>query len=359
MDSGVSARLNYLSLSLPPKTEKMKKAIITGITGQDGAYLSQLLLDKGYKVFGAYRRTSSQNFWRIDYLEIRDHPNLILVEHDLIDAASTIRMISEIRPDEYVTRKITRAVARIYYGKQKILKLGDINTKIDWGYAKDYVEFSHKIMQQKKPDFFIIASGKKHSVLEFAKKSFDYVGLDYKKHIKIEKRLFRPSKTVSLVGNTNKAKKILLILIPMFVFFDQLSKQWALKNIFYDQTIIEINKYLNFIPVWNKGISFGMLSDLMNINFFMVIVTITISLFLVLWFLRTTNKNLSISLAFIVSGAIGNLIDRLNYKAVVDFIDIHIGNLHWPTFNLADSYITIGAFIYIHTIFTSQKNNIA
>ena len=129
----------------------------------------------------------------------------------------------------------------------------------------------------------------------------------------------------------NKAKKILLILIPMFVFFDQLSKQWALKNIFYDQTIIEINKYLNFIPVWNKGISFGMLSDLMNINFFMVIVTITISLFLVLWFLRTTNKNLSISLAFIVSGAIGNLIDRLNYKAVVDFIDIHIGNLHWPT----------------------------
>ena len=145
----------------------------------------------------------------------------------------------------------------------------------------------------------------------------------------------------------------------MFVFFDQLSKQWALKNIFYDQTIIEINKYLNFIPVWNKGISFGMLSDLMNINFFMVIVTITISLFLVLWFLRTTNKNLSISLAFIVSGAIGNLLDRLNYKAVVDFIDIHIGNLHWPTFNLADSYITIGAFIYIYTIFTSQKNNIA
>ena len=101
---------------------------------------------------------------------------------------------SEIRPEEYVTRKI---------------KLGDVNAKIDWGYAKDYVEFSHKIMQQKKPDFFIIASGKKYSVLEFAKKSFDYVGLDYKKYIKIEKKLFRPSRTVSLVGNTNKAKKIL------------------------------------------------------------------------------------------------------------------------------------------------------
>ena len=82
---------------------------------------------------------------------------------------------SEIRPEEYVTRKITKAVARIYYGKQKTLKLGDVNAKIDWGYAKDYVEVSHKIMQQKKPDFFIIASGKKHSVLEFVKKSFKTV----------------------------------------------------------------------------------------------------------------------------------------------------------------------------------------
>ena len=78
----------------------MKKAIITGITGQDGAYLADLLLNKGYKVYGAYRRTSSQNFWRIDYLGIRNNPNLMLVEHDLIDAASTIRMVSEIRPDE-------------------------------------------------------------------------------------------------------------------------------------------------------------------------------------------------------------------------------------------------------------------
>ena len=74
----------------------MKKAIVTGITGQDGAYLAKLLLSKNYKVFGAYRRTSSQNFWRIDYLGIRNHPNLMLEEHDLIDAASTIRLVSEI-----------------------------------------------------------------------------------------------------------------------------------------------------------------------------------------------------------------------------------------------------------------------
>ena len=157
----------------------------------------------------------------------------------------------------------------------------------------------------------------------------------------------------------SKVKKILLILISIFIFFDQLSKKWMLNNIFDSQTIIEINKYLNFVPVWNKGISFGMLSNFININFFMIIVTSVILLFLISWFVRTKSRNLSLSLSFIISGAIGNLIDRLNHKSVVDFIDIHIGNLHWPAFNFADSCITIGAFIYVFTIFTSQKDNIA
>ena len=157
----------------------------------------------------------------------------------------------------------------------------------------------------------------------------------------------------------SKTKKKLLILIPIFIFFDQLSKKWILNNVFDSQRIIEINKYLNFVPVWNKGISFGMLSDFMNINFFMIMIISCILLFLISWFLRTKSRNLSLSLCFIISGAIGNLIDRLNHKAVVDFIDIHIGNFHWPTFNFADSYITIGALIYIFTIFTSQSDNIA
>ena len=156
----------------------------------------------------------------------------------------------------------------------------------------------------------------------------------------------------------NKTKKKLLILIPLFIFLDQLSKKWMLNNIFDSQIIIEINKYLNFVPVWNKGISFGMLSNFMNINFFMIIVTSGILLFLISWFVKTKSRNLSLSLSFIISGAIGNLVDRLNHKAVIDFIDIHIDNFHWPAFNFADSYITIGAFIYIFTIFTSQKNNI-
>ena len=157
----------------------------------------------------------------------------------------------------------------------------------------------------------------------------------------------------------SKTKKKLLILIPLFIFLDQLSKNWMLSNVFDSQRIIEINKYLNFVPVWNKGISFGMLSNFMNINFFMIIVTSSIILFLFFWFQKTKNRNLSLSLSLIISGAIGNLIDRLSHKAVVDFIYFHIGNFHWPAFNFADTYITIGAFIYVFTIFTSQKDNIA
>ena len=78
----------------------MKKALITGITGQDGAYLAQLLLEKGYEVYGAFRRTASENFWRIEYLGIRDNPNLHLVEYDLIDQSNTIRLLMDIEPDE-------------------------------------------------------------------------------------------------------------------------------------------------------------------------------------------------------------------------------------------------------------------
>ena len=115
---------------------------------------------------------------------------------------------SEIRPEEYVTRKITKSVARIYYGKQNKLFLGDIRAKIDWGYAKDYVETAYRIMQLSKPDIFVIATGKSCSVENFAKKCFEYVGLNYKKYLKVNKKLLRKSKTVSLIGNTYKAKKI-------------------------------------------------------------------------------------------------------------------------------------------------------
>ena len=114
---------------------------------------------------------------------------------------------SEIRSEEYVTRKITKSVAKIYYGRQKKLFLGNIKAKIDWGYAKDYVKAAYKIMQLTKPDTFIIASGKSYSVEYFAKKCFEYVGLNYRKYLKINKKLLRVSKTTSLVGDTSKAKR--------------------------------------------------------------------------------------------------------------------------------------------------------
>ena len=113
------------------------------------------------------------------------------------------------RSDEYVTKKIIKGVCDIYFGKKKFLYLGDIRAKIDWGYAKDYVESAWKIMQQRKPDFFVIGTGKNTSVEQFACESFKYVGLDYKKYLKVDTKLLRKNKTKDLKANLTKAKKLL------------------------------------------------------------------------------------------------------------------------------------------------------
>ena len=142
---------------------------------------------------------------------------------------------SEIRPEEYVSRKITKSVARIFYGKQKKLYLGDIKAKIDWGYAKDYVKAAYKIMQLSTPDVFVIASGKSHSVEFFVKKCFEYVGLNYKKYLKINKKLLRPSKTASLVGDTSKAKRT-------FKFKTETNLEKIISIMMENDLRIEINK---------------------------------------------------------------------------------------------------------------------
>ena len=111
------------------------------------------------------------------------------------------------RHQDYVSKKIVQNVCEIYYGKRKKLYLGNIKSKIDWGYAKEYVEYSWKIMQRKKPDFYIIGTGKNNTVEYFVKKCFEYVGLNYKKYIKIDKKLFRPSKTRNLLADTLKARR--------------------------------------------------------------------------------------------------------------------------------------------------------
>ena len=114
---------------------------------------------------------------------------------------------SERRTTEYVTRKITKAAARIYYKKQKKLYLGDIKGKIDWGYARDFVEAAYNMMQLKNPNFFVIGSGKSNSIEYFAKKAFSYVGLNYKEYVEIDKKLIRKAKNKTLVADTKKAKK--------------------------------------------------------------------------------------------------------------------------------------------------------
>lgn len=300
--------------------EKQKVALITGITGQDGSYLSEFLLKKGYLVYGIKRRSSSFNTTRIDHLYQDRHEknvHLKLIYGDLNDASSLNRIIRTIKPDEvynlaaqshvrvsfdipeytseitalgttrlleairdsglkpkfyqasssemygnapgpqsektpfeprspyaaaknyaywmtvnyregynifacngilfnhesprrgetFVTRKITKALARIQLGVQKKLYLGNLNAKRDWGFAGDYVEAMWLMLQQKKPDDYVIATGKTYSVKDFLKEAFGYAGLDWKKHVEIDKRYFRPTEVDCLIGDSSKARR--------------------------------------------------------------------------------------------------------------------------------------------------------
>lgn len=297
----------------------MKKAFITGVTGQDGSYLAELLLEKGYKVYGLTRRTSTQNFERIK--TIIHHPNLELISGDLIDQHSITFALQDIQPDEiynlaaqsfvkasweqpvltgeftaigvtkvleamrlacpkakfyqasssemfgkvrevpqnentpfyprspygvakvyghwitvnyresydvfavsgilfnhesprrgleFVTRKISNAVARIKLNKQEFLELGNLDSKRDWGYAKDYVEAMWLMLQQEKADDYVISTGETHSVREFLEIACRVAGLgNYEKYVKHNKKFDRPAEVDLLIGNPEKAKKVL------------------------------------------------------------------------------------------------------------------------------------------------------
>lgn len=300
-----------------------KKALITGITGQDGSYLAEFLLAKGYEVYGIIRRASNFNTGRIDHLYQDPHEKnvrLHLLYGDLNDASSLNHAIKTIKPHEiynlgaqshvkvsfevpeytaeitalgtirlleairdsgiktkfyqasssemfgdvletpqnektpfnprspyaaakvyaywltvnyrqaygmyacngilfnhesprrgetFVTRKITMALARIKYGIQDKLYLGNLDAKRDWGFAGDYVEAMWLMLQQSKPEDYVIATGETHSVKEFLQVAFEYAGMDWKKYVEIDKRYFRPTEVDVLLGNSAKAKKIL------------------------------------------------------------------------------------------------------------------------------------------------------
>lgn len=311
-----------------------KNAVITGITGQDGAYLAELLLAKGYTVYGTYRRTSSVNFWRIEELGIQNHPNLHLVEYDLTDLGSSIALVQTVQPDEiynlaaqsfvgvsfdqptttaqitgvgalnlleairlvnpkirfyqastsemfgkvqaipqveetpfyprspygvaklyahwmtvnyresydifgssgilfnhesplrgreFVTRKITDAVAKIKLGKLDVLELGNIDAKRDWGFAKEYVEGMWRMLQADQPDTFVLATNRTETVRDFVRMAFKGAGVDVdfrgqaenetavdvatgKTVMRVNPRFYRPAEVDLLIGNPARAK---------------------------------------------------------------------------------------------------------------------------------------------------------
>ena len=302
-----------------------KRALITGITGQDGSYLSELLLAKGYEVHGIIRRSSTINTGRIDHLYQDPHlPETKLFLHygDLTDGTTLGRILEDVQPHEvynlgaqshvrvsfdspeytvdavgmgtlrlleairdyqqrkgheirfyqagssemyglvqavpqnedtpfyprspyacakvyahwqtinyresyglfacngilfnhesprrgetFVTRKITRAIARIVAGQQKKLYLGNLDSKRDWGYAKDYVEAMWLMLQQEKPDDYVISTGETHSVREFLEEAFAYVNLKWEDYVEIDPRYFRPAEVDLLLGDCSKAKQ--------------------------------------------------------------------------------------------------------------------------------------------------------
>ena len=295
-----------------------KRALITGITGQDGSYLAEFLLKKGYEVHGMVRRVASEDkthrFWRLrkflDKLHIHagsleSYASMIKIitkvkphelyhlgaqsyidyafkdefstvntningTHYLLSAikefspktrfyfAGTSEMFGKVRETpqnektpfyprsvygiskvagfdltrnyreaynlfccsgilfnhesprrgfEFVTRKITHAVARIKFGIQKDLKLGNMDAKRDWGHAKDHVEAMWLMLNQKKPTDYVVSTGKHYTVRDFTKLAFKLVNLDYKKYVKVDKKLYRPAEVETLLGNCRKIKK--------------------------------------------------------------------------------------------------------------------------------------------------------
>jgi GDPmannose 4,6-dehydratase len=299
----------------------MKKALITGITGQDGSYLAELLLAKGYEVHGIIRRASTFNTGRIDHLYQDPHINgvhLFLHYGDIADSTNLIKLLYQLQPDEiyhlaaqshvrvsfdipeytgdvtglgtvrileairetglkakfyqasssemygkvqevpqrettrfyprspygaakvyaywvtlnyresygifacngilfnhesprrgetFVTRKITRATARIKAGLQAQLFLGNLDARRDWGYAKEYVEAMWLMLQQDEPDDYVIATGETHTVREFLAEAFSYLGLDWRAFVEIDPKYYRPTEVDLLIGDPSKAKE--------------------------------------------------------------------------------------------------------------------------------------------------------
>ncbi len=211
----------------------MKRALITGITGQDGSYLTELLLGKGYEVHGIIRRASTFNTSRIDHLHADPHINgvrMFLHYGDLSDSVNLVKLLYELKPDEiyhlgaqshvrvsfdipeYTSDVTAVGTIRILEAIRETgveLFLGNLDAKRDWGYAPEYVEGMWRILQLGEGDDFVLATGEMHTVREFAEAAFAHVDLDWEKFVKHDPRYERPAEVEHLVGDASKARKIL------------------------------------------------------------------------------------------------------------------------------------------------------
>ena len=150
-----------------------------------------------------------------------------------------------------------------------------------------------------------------------------------------------------------------LIVALASILLDQASKWWILVEVMDPPKVIPVTSLLNFVLTWNRGVSFGLFNNEGNFGawFFSILAIIIVGILLI-WLRKAETKVQSISLGFIIGGAIGNVIDRVNHLAVLDFIDFHLGGSHWPAFNAADSFITLGAAgLIVDSLFSGKKSD--
>ena len=144
----------------------------------------------------------------------------------------------------------------------------------------------------------------------------------------------------------------------VIIIADQSSKWWIFEKIMQPPRIINVNEYFNLVLTWNNGISFGLFNNDNEINALIIsLIAVVIIIFLIRLLSKSKSRKLSIGLGMIIGGAIGNVIDRSIYGAVMDFLDVHINVYHWPAFNIADSGITVGALILVFDSLFSQRKN--
>src|SRR5438445_315951 len=170
-----------------------RTALVTGVTGQDGSYLAELLLQKGYEVVGVVRRTSHDSYERIGHLLDKIH----VVPADLLDQHSLTA----------VTRKVSHGVARIVKGKASELRLGNLDARRDWGYAGDYVEAMWLMLQQPEPEDYVVGTGRQHTVRELCEVAFGHANLDWRQYVKVDPRLVRPAEVDILQADAAKARR--------------------------------------------------------------------------------------------------------------------------------------------------------